>query len=180
VLRLGESPATRAQWPHAFALELTVTVAGRTLELALAVSNPGTVAFSFTGALHTYLRVADVRRAVVRGLRNARYYDKVLRTDGNLESAAELAFEREIDRVYYAAPPDLVAHEPDRTVAVHATGFPDTVVWNPGPQRGAALGDLEEDGYLRMLCVEAAVSAAPVTVAPGERWQGTQTLTAIS
>jgi hypothetical protein len=31
-----------------------------------------------------------------------------------------------------------------------------------------------------MLCVEAAVSAAPVTVAPGERWQGTQTLTAIS
>lgn len=178
VLRLGDSTATRAQWPHAFALELTVTVSGRTLELALAVSNTGTAAFEFTGALHTYLRVADVRRAVVRGLRNARYRDKVLATDGNLESGAALAFDREIDRVYYAAPHDLAAQEPGRGVAVRAHGFPDTVVWNPGPQRGAGLGDLEEDGYLRMLCVEAAISRAPISVEPGRRWQGAQTLTA--
>jgi len=180
VLRLGDSPATRAQWPHAFALELTVTVTGRRLELALAVANTGAAAFEFTGALHTYLRIADVRRAVVRGLRGARYRDKVLATDGNLESGAALGFDREIDRVYYAAPHDLAAHEPGRTVAVRATGFPDTVVWNPGPQRGATLGDLEEDGYLRMLCVEAAVSRAPATVEPGGRWRGSQTLTAIS
>jgi glucose-6-phosphate 1-epimerase len=180
VLRLRDSPATRAQWPHAFALELTVTVAGRTLELTLAVSNAGTAAFEFTGALHTYLRVADVRRTVVRGLRNARYRDKALATDGNLESGAALAFDREIDRVYYAAPQDLAADEPGRTVAVRAIGFPDTVVWNPGPQRGAALGDLEENGYLRMLCVEAAVSRAPVTVEAGEGWRGSQSLTSIS
>jgi glucose-6-phosphate 1-epimerase len=178
VLSLADSPATRAQWPHPFALELTVTVTGRTLAHALAVVNPGATAFEFTGALHTYLRVADVRRATVRGLQHTRYRDKVLGTDGVVETAAELAFDREIDRVYYVAPDDLALHEPGRSVTLRAAGFPDTVVWNPGPQRGATLGDLEPDGYLRMLCVEAAASRAPVAVAPGARWQGSQTLTA--
>lgn len=180
VLGLADSPATRAQWPHPFALELTVTATGSTLALALAVVNTGAAAFEFTGALHTYLRVADVRRAVVRGLQHARYRDKALGTDGNLETAPELAFDREIDRVYYAAPDDLAAHEPGHSISVRATGFPDTVVWNPGPQRGTTLGDLEPDGYLRMLCVEAAASRAPVAVAPGARWQGSQTLLARS
>jgi len=178
LLRLADSPATRAQWPHPFALELAVSVTGRMLELGLAVINTGTKAFEFTGALHTYLRVADVRRAVVRGLRNVRYRDKALGTDGSLETAPALAIDREIDRVYYAAPADLAAVEPGRTVAVRATGFPDTVVWNPGPERGATLDDLEPDGYLRMLCIEAAVSRGPATVAPGARWTGSQTLIA--
>lgn len=178
VLSLADSPATRAQWPHPFALELTVTVAGRTLALALAVVNTGATAFEFTGALHTYLRVADVRQAAVRGLQHARYRDKVLETDGVVETAAELAFDREIDRVYYVAPDDLALYEPGRRVGVRTTAFPDTVVWNPGPQRGATLGDLEPDGYLRMLCVEAAVSRAPVAIAPGARWQGSQALLA--
>ena len=80
--------------------------------------------------------------------------------------------------MYYAAPGDLTAVEPGRTTAVRATGFSDTVVWNPGPERGATLGDLEPDGYLRMLCVEATISRAPATVAPGARWTGSQTLTA--
>lgn len=178
LLRLADSPATRAQWPHPFALELTVTVAGRTLELGLAVINAGTKAFAFTGALHTYLRVADVRHAVVRGLGNVRYRDKALGTDGNLETAQQLLIDREIDRVYYAAPGDLAAVEPGQTTLVRATGFPDTVVWNPGAERGATLGDLEPDGYLRMLCVEAAISRVPATVAPGGYWTGSQTLTA--
>ncbi|HTO48949.1 MAG TPA: D-hexose-6-phosphate mutarotase [Burkholderiales bacterium] len=178
LLRLGDSPVTRARWPHPFALELTVTVTGRVLELGLTVINAGTKAFEFTGALHTYLRVADVRHAVVRGLRNLRYRDKALGTDGSVETAQALAIDREIDRVYYAAPDDLAALEPGHTTAIRATGFPDTVVWNPGPERGATLGDLEPDGYLRMLCVEAAISRAPATVAPGARWTGSQTLIA--
>jgi glucose-6-phosphate 1-epimerase len=178
VLSLADSPATCAQWRHPFALELTVTVTGRTLELALTVVNTGAAASEFTGALHAYLRVADVRQTVVRGLQSAHYRDKAIGTDGLIESAPALAFDREIDRVYYVAPDDLAAHEPGRSVSVRATGFPDTVVWNPGPQRGAALGDLEPDGYLRMLCVEAAASRASVAVAPGSRWRGSQTLLA--
>ena len=35
--------------------------------------NTGTDAFSFTAALHTYLRVEDVRLAAVEGLKGLRY-----------------------------------------------------------------------------------------------------------
>jgi glucose-6-phosphate 1-epimerase len=179
VLRLGDSAPTRAQWPHPFAAELEVVVCGRSLEIGLAVTNTGPASFEFTGALHTYLRVADVREVTVRGLQGARYRDKALGTDGNVERAPELQIDREIDRVYAIAPNDLVVREPGRTTAIRATGFPDTVVWNPGARRGAKLHDLEPGGYAHMLCVETAASRAPAAVAPGTRWQGSQTLTAL-
>lgn len=178
LLRLTDSDATRALWPHPFLVELSVTVAGRTLEVGLAVNNTGRGSFTYTGALHTYLQLADVRAAAVRGLHNASYRDSVLGQDGFVEAASELRIVGEIDRVYHTAPDDLEVREPARTMAVRATGFPDTVVWNPGERGGAALKDLEPGGYARMLCVEAAVVRSPVTLNPGQSWSGTQTLTA--
>jgi glucose-6-phosphate 1-epimerase len=59
------------------------------------------------------------------------------------------------------------------------TGFADAVLWNPGAERASTLGDLEAGGWLRMLCVEAAVIGKPVTLAPGERWTGQQRLLAL-
>jgi len=178
LLRLTDSAATRAQWPHAFIAELSVTASGGTLGLGLAVRNTGAAALAFTGALHTYLRVADVTHTAVHGLRGAGYRDKVKGTDGETEAAEALRVVGPIDRVYYAAPADLEVREPGRTLAVATTGFADTVIWNPGAAGGAAMADLEPDGYARMVCVEAAAARAEVTVNPGAHWRGTQTLTA--
>ncbi len=177
VLRLADSAATRALWPHAFVAEMCVTVVGRTIDLLMSVENVGTEAFAFTGALHTYLRVADVRTAAVRGLSGARYHDKIAKRD-DVETGSELRIDRAIDRIYYAAPEDLALREPGRTLAIRASGFPDTVVWNPDAPGNAGIADLEPGGYARMLCVEAAASRAPVSLAPGERWRGGQTLVA--
>ncbi len=177
-LRFRDTVATRAAWPHPFTLELTVTVSGRTLALGLAVTNDGTAPLAFTAALHTYLRVADARRTVVEGLAGAHYRDKVLQHDDDIQAAPQLPVDRPLDRVYRAAPPVIAVVEPERTTNVTATGFADTVIWNPGPAQNPAPSDLEPDGYLRMLCVEAAAASAPVHVAPGATWHGTQTLTA--
>ena len=49
------------------------------------------------------------------------------------------------------------------------------------PENGVTLqtiADMEAGGYLRFLCVEAAVAHAPVTVAAGATWHGAQVLTA--
>ena len=51
-------------------------------------------------------------------------------------------------------------------------------LWNPWADKGAALADLPPDGWRRMLCVEAAVAGAPLTVRPGEEWYGRQKLMA--
>ncbi|MSQ98402.1 MAG: D-hexose-6-phosphate mutarotase, partial [Xanthomonadales bacterium] len=80
-------------------------------------------------------------------------------------------------RVYRVAPQDLEVREHDRSMAVRATGFPDTVVWNPGIT-ARSLTDLEPGGETRMLCVEAAAAATPVVLAAGARWRGSQMLTA--
>ncbi|RPI97866.1 MAG: D-hexose-6-phosphate mutarotase, partial [Chloroflexi bacterium] len=58
-----------------------------------------------------------------------------------------------------------------------ADGFPGAVIWNPGPEKAAALADL--DSYQHMLCIEAAVIGQPVRLGPGSMWQGTQTIEAL-
>jgi glucose-6-phosphate 1-epimerase len=176
--RLEDSELTRTLWPHAFAAEVQVTVAGGTLEIALSIENTGREPLEFTAALHTYLRVADVRQAAVHGLSHIRYFDKNLRRDCEGESDDELRITAAIDRIYFAAPERIEVREPARSIAIRAAGFPDTVVWNPGPETTAALADLEPGGYARMLCVEAAAARTPIVLSSGDHWRGAQTLVA--
>ena len=175
--RLRASDATRRLWPFAFETELSVRVGGPRLEMTLRVTNPGDQALSFTGAVHTYLRVAEAQTTVVEPLGGARYLDSVTNSE-HIQAEPALTFGTETDRVYFNAPAKVMVREPSRVMEVAMAGFPDIVIWNPWTERGAALADLEPEGYRHMLCVEAAVVGTPVCVEPGAEWLGTQTLTA--
>jgi glucose-6-phosphate 1-epimerase len=177
-LRLVDTPATRAVWPHAFAAELTARVSPGALDVALRVTNTGDDALAFTAALHTYLRVADVREASVEGLRGVRYRDSAAGGVERVDDAPAVRVAGEVDRVYMDAPPSLLVRDDagGLSTRVSTEGFPDVVVWNPWAERARALDDMEPDGWLRMLCVEAAVVARPVRLAPGEAWLGRQRL----
>ena len=175
--RIDAAPAHPA-WPHPFACELDVRALATTLTVALTAINTGSTPFPFTAALHTYLRMNDVRAAVVRGLSGAHYRDKVLKHDDDVERAAELAVDRPLDRVYRRVPDVTQVAEGARRLAVRATGTTDTVVWNPGPQP-ALPPDLDAGEWRNFLCVEAAVASAAVTLAPGATWAATQTLEAL-
>jgi len=181
-LRLTASDETRARWNHAFQSTFVVTVEGMSLSLALSVLNTDTAPFEFTAALHTYLLVDDVREASVRGLQGVSYRDAAA---GNAQGRQEdEALEAgaggdELDRIYFGVPAPLEVRDARRRTRVAMTGFTDVVVWNPGQDRAATLGDLEPGGWLRMLCVEAAAIGTPVRLEPGERWTGQQALTAL-
>lgn len=178
-LRLRDSAATRAIWPHAFELGLAVRVVGRTLAVQLAVANTGSTEFAFTAALHTYLGVGAAAQTVVRGLSGAVYRDKLTDVARAIDSASELRIDRAHDRVYAAAPRELELVERDRRTALRATGFPDTVVWNPGTA-AAQFTDLAPGDESRFVCVEAAAAGEFVTLSPDARWLGSQMLAAIS
>jgi glucose-6-phosphate 1-epimerase len=178
VLRLADSAATWLIWPHAFALGLEIRLSGSALEVALTARNAGSSRFEFTAALHTYLHVADIATTTVRGLQGALYYDKVRRVDDCRETAPDVRIDGAIDRVYRVAPQDLQVHEQGHSVAIRATGFPDTVVWNPGAEGALTLADLEPGEEKRMLCVEAAAATTPVVLEAGATWRGMQALTA--
>jgi len=75
IFHLVDSPETRALWDHAFAAELSVAVGGNGLGVTLEIDNTGHEPFSFTTALHTYLRVADLAETYVQGLGDRTYRD---------------------------------------------------------------------------------------------------------
>jgi glucose-6-phosphate 1-epimerase len=175
---LTDTEDSRRAWGHPFRLELSVTVGGQSLSMELAATNPGSEAFDFTAALHTYLAVADIATAAVEGLSGVRYRDAAAAGIEVLDPDPCVRFRGEVNRVYFDAPHEARLDEAGRTTIVRKAGFPDVVVWNPGAARCATMTDLEPDDYHRFVCIEAAVVGKPVRLAPGERWQGTQTLLA--
>jgi glucose-6-phosphate 1-epimerase len=184
VLRLGDSDATRAIWPHAFELELSVRVWGCNLDIELACENRGSDALSFTTALHTYFAVGDLDAVSVRGLSGLHYRDKVAQTEAVQRNDLLLPGEKgvlDLDRIYLGVQQELSLEEQladgsQRRIAIRQQGFDDAVVWNPGPERCAKLPDMPADGWRHMLCVEAASVARPVVLGPGESWVGRQSL----
>jgi glucose-6-phosphate 1-epimerase len=179
LLRLRDSAETRTVWPHPFLAELAVQIGGDWLSIALTVHNTGDAAFEFTAALHTYLRVGDVRRATVEGLWGLRY--RVTGEPERVDEAREVAVAGPVDRAYLHTPPGLRVHDAEnaRTFVLRSEGFADTVVWNPWTEATAALPDMEDDEYLEMLCVEAARVGSPVRLQAGERWTGGQRMQTI-
>lgn len=180
VLRLRDNDATRALWPHAFELELSVRVGGRTLDVELACENLGDVPLQFTAALHTYLRVGDLDAVSVEGLAGLRYFDSIKQAEALQRMDLLLTGEKgvlDLDRIYFGVKerPLLVA-EDRRQVVIRQQGFEDAVVWNPGPERCAKLADMPPEGWSEMLCVEAACIGRPVELPAGESWVGRQSL----
>lgn len=176
-LALQDSALTRAVWPYEFALELQMMLGAGWLHLQLQVVNTGASAFAFTTALHTYLATADVWQAELRGLEGVAYADALQHNAILAQADAPLGFAGELDRIYLDTPRALQLWQSGRPqLRMEQQGFADTVVWNPGPAKAAALGDMPPADWTRMLCVEAAQVQTPVRLQPGERWQGAQRL----
>ena len=173
VLKLSDDAATRAIWPHAFEAELSFSLSGLQLDVELAITNTGDTPFDFTAALHTYLKVDDVRRARLGGLYGVKYVDSLTGAE-QLQEMDPFSFAGEIDRIYLDAKGPLNLATAMGRMTISRDGFDDVVVWNPGPAKAAAMADLPDDGWLQMLCVEAATIGRPVTLSPGQEWVARQ------
>jgi glucose-6-phosphate 1-epimerase len=177
VLRLRESEATLKIWPHPFLVEYSIEIGGSSLEMVLKVTNTGSAPLEFTGALHTYLRVADVRHATVWGLRGLWLTDSAGEPHEAIQKEEWLDFPGEVDRVYAKAVKPIQLMQEEHKTILEQSGFTDVVVWNPGPDKCLTMTDMEPEGYLQFVCIEAALVEKPVKLAPGESWAGMQKLT---
>ncbi len=178
VLRLINDDDTQAHWPHEFEAELTVCIGSTRLDIELSITNTGTAPLHFTAALHTYLRVSEVQQVRLEGLNGLRYIDSTSGEE-HLDLNQTLQVHGEIDRIYMRANQTLLLRDHSRRVAIESQAFDDVVVWNPGPNKCAALPDMPADGWREMLCVEAARITHPIDLPPGEEWSGRQSLLAI-
>ena len=177
-LQLHSSPATLALWPHAFTATLRIEIAPGTLQFTFLVDNTGTQPLDFALALHTYLRVHDVPTAQLQGLAAQPYWDDVAQT--NRLEPGTVMFDGEVDRVYQAAPEPLTLVDGEVQLRiVQSDTLADTVVWNPGASKCAAMADMPDTGYQHMLCIEAAQVNTPITLAAGAQWIGWQRISVL-
>ena len=178
IFRLVSDDVSRALWPFDFELELSLRFSNQRLDMELAVMNTGDKPLSFTAALHTYLAVNDIAVVRLEGLSRLRYLDAVANTV-QVDHQGSIRIEGELDRVYFdAARPVVMCGGEGLTdrLEVSQTGFKEVVVWNPGPLHSVALQDMPDEGWRRMLCVEAALVNEPMQLAAGEDWWGRQSI----
>lgn len=178
VLTLESNEKTRASWDHDFTARYTITI-GRTLNLALQVTNNGTTPFSFEEALHTYFRVHDIHQARIDGLSGTCYLDKTDALKQKLQPAGAIEITSETDRVYLNTVSRCVIHDRGgrRRITIDKEGSQNTVVWNPWINKSRAMADFGDDEWPGMLCVETAnVGCGQVTLQPGASHTMTATI----
>lgn len=174
-LVLTDTERSRAWWPQAFRAELDLALTPGELAITLTVTHTGTAPWAFTGALHTYFAVDDIAQVQLQGLGGCAEWDSV--ADRHAAAAPTLRIAGEFDRVYTAQGGRYTLQDGPHRLDINQTAsWGHTVVWNPGAARCATLADMPPDGWQHMLCVEAAQVFEPITLAPGDRWQGAQHL----
>lgn len=170
-LALFPSEDTLSIWPHLFDLRLVMEV-GDELKVTLKVRNIDDHAWTFSGALHTYLNISEITQMQATGM-GAEYIDglqdnKVCQGGDTLELTAG------IDRVY--TQPEAVINVEDkvlnRTLHITNSGHNSAVLWNPWIEVATDMADMENDGYKTMFCVESTIHAPTIddgiTLQPNE------------
>ncbi|KAH9982886.1 galactose mutarotase-like domain-containing protein [Lactifluus volemus] len=158
------------QYTKDFQLAYIVTLAEHELSTDIHVSNPSpSEALEFQALLHTYIR-APANEVSISPLLGKLYIDK---TEKSLEARSTLKEEKRsgvdvrtfTDSVYEDAPAKL-----------KLVGFTTLTVWNPQVEAGSKIGDMEEKGWERFVCVEPGYVRGFKKVGPGETWVGQQVL----
>ncbi len=173
-LGLEESEESLAIWPNTFQARLYVEIA-ETLKVTLDVTNTDDKAWKFSGALHTYLNIADIRESVTTGM-GGEFIDK-LQNGQRTQGGTELQLTDTVDRVYTQPEDTLEITDPkyNRTITVTNCGHNSAVIWNPWETGSKNMADMADDGYNTMLCVESVWNAASLeegkTLQPGESHQ---------
>lgn len=138
-------------WTTDFIATYTVDF-GTTLTMTLEVdpADPPT-----QSALHTYLRVGDVRQVRVEGLDHHRYLDQL--TGETRTHHGPLTLNGETDRIYHHSN-EVTLHDPvlGRRIRIAKSGAPHTVVWNPWVDKTRTLSDLPQGAWAEFICLESA------------------------
>lgn len=169
VLQL-QTEANAKIWPYQCSCEIRFDI-GRELKIELTTMNNDHQPFTVGEALHSYFAIADIRNTSVSGLEKCSYLNKPTGFSRH-DQVGPITFSDEVDRVYLNTTADNLIEDREmrRTIRINKSGSDSTIVWNPWLERAAEMGDLGENGYLGMLCVESANAAENVvTIDPGAR-----------
>ncbi|MFZ3463129.1 D-hexose-6-phosphate mutarotase [Vibrio harveyi] len=170
-LALFPTEETHDIWPHMFDARLMVEISDQ-LKVTLKVTNIDDAEWTFSGALHTYLNVGDIKQAQTTGM-GPEYIDSL--KEGEICQGGDvLQLTDTIDRIYTQPEAQILVKDAvlNRTLSVENQGHNSAVLWNPWATGAQGMGDMADNGYETMLCVESTVHAPSIkqgkTLQPGE------------
>lgn len=128
-------------------------------------------AMPYSAAMHTYFAVSDYEKVAVTGLEEAAFTEYA--DDATPHSEDPLIPAGHIDRIYHpvADTQEILIHDPawQRSIRLQRSGSASVVVWNPGEELAAGMGDLGREAARGFLAVEtAAVPAEGLMLRCGE------------
>ncbi|KAN0133247.1 Galactose mutarotase-like domain containing protein [Lactarius tabidus] len=183
-LTLQPNPAISKLYTKDFRLAYVVTLAEHELSTDIHVTNPASSeTLDFQALLHTYIR-APANEVSISPLLGKRYVDK---TEKSPEARSTLKEEERTavdvrtitDAVYEDTPPEINVSWPGGGLALKLTHFTTLTVWNPQEDVGSKIGDMEEKGWERFVCVEPGYVRGFKQLGPGETWIGQQVLVVV-
>ena len=105
--------------------------------------------------MHTYFAVKDITKVQLTGLDLAPYVDTTEEGWPILEQQGEISFNQEVDRIYMQGS-DVSLVDENQTISIKPSGSNTTVVWNPWKDISKNSADLDDNAYLKFVCVETA------------------------
>lgn len=156
-----------------FRAEYNAKMGESSARIALTVTNTGEAPFFFEEALHTYFVVSDLDQVSVEGLDGLTYVDTAVPgspTDQLTLQRGPVTFGEMVDRIYPTDRDLVIVDEAlERQIAIQTDASGTTIIWNPGPDFGPTLEDLEGDEWRRFICVETAnARGSAIYLAPGK------------
>lgn len=123
----------------------------------------------------------DIASTQVTGLESVPFTNKVPSPEQSKPTNSAITFESETDRVYTGVEkPVSVVASGRPAYEVRLEGLADVVVWNPWSEKAKGMSDFgPEDGWKKMVCVEAGSVEKFAKIEGGETWEGRQTIRAV-
>ncbi|WP_422766800.1 D-hexose-6-phosphate mutarotase [Photobacterium leiognathi subsp. mandapamensis] len=166
-LQLEDNEDTRAIWPHKFNNVLTFEI-GTELKVSLTSTNTDSQPWSYGGALHTYFDIADINNIKITGM-GATYLDSTQQGKA-CEDGDVLTFTSETDRVYTQPEATITINDKnnERNILVTNEGHNAAVIWNPWQELSISMGDMADNSFETMVCVESTIHQPSIELAPGQ------------
>ncbi|WP_318435495.1 D-hexose-6-phosphate mutarotase [Photobacterium leiognathi] len=166
-LQLEDNEETRTLWPYKFNNVLTFEI-GTELKVSLTSTNTDSQPWSYGGALHTYFDIADINNIEITGM-GSTYLDSTQQGKA-CEGGDVLTFTSETDRVYTQPEATITINDKnnERNILVTNEGHNAAVIWNPWQELSISMGDMADNSFETMVCVESTIHQPSIELAPGQ------------
>lgn len=164
-LALEDNEETYAIWPHKFKNVLTFEI-GQELKVSLTSTNTDNQPWSYSGALHTYFDIANINDIDITGM-GPNYLDSTQQGKA-CEGGSTLIFNSETDRVYTQPEATITINDKNnnREILVTNEGHNAAVIWNPWQALSISMGDMADNSFETMVCVESTIHQPSIELAP--------------